>query len=163
MTKGFWRGLSTAEAVTKNSDIRRQLAIAYRGLDKLGLNEGICNHLSAMAPARSGEGQVMLLAPLHQAFSEVTPESLIGVSLAGQVVEGTCEVETSAFSIHLGLRQSRPGAQTDCVFHTHMPYATTLACLQQPSLKMVHQNSLRFWGRVSYDNHYAVKSHVDVT
>ncbi|XP_037080299.1 putative aldolase class 2 protein RP493 [Pollicipes pollicipes] len=149
------RHLSTAGAAAENAAVRRDLAASHRALDRLHLNEGICNHLSALAPARSGQGQVMLLAPFHQGFGEVTPESLLGLNLDGEVVEGVGQPELSAFSIHLGLRQSRPGPRTSCVFHTHMPYATALACLKDPRLRMVHQNSLRFHQRVSYDTEYA--------
>ena len=48
---------------TENLRIRRELALAYRLIDKLQLNEGACNHLTAMAPAQSGQGQVMLVVP----------------------------------------------------------------------------------------------------
>ena len=42
-----------------------QLALSYRLLDHLGLNEGACNHLSIIAPARNGKQgeEVMLLGP----------------------------------------------------------------------------------------------------
>ena len=45
--------------------VTNQLALSYRLLDHLGLNEGACNHLSVMAPARSGKRgeEVMLLGP----------------------------------------------------------------------------------------------------
>lgn len=61
---------SVDDAVTPKSDpmeenarIRRQLALAYRLIDRLGLNEGACNHLTAMAPAKNGNGHVMLVTP----------------------------------------------------------------------------------------------------
>ena len=47
----------------ENIRIRRQLALAYRIIDRMGLNEGACNHLSAMAPAKNGQGEVMLVTP----------------------------------------------------------------------------------------------------
>ena len=47
----------------ENTRIRRQLALAYRLIDRLELNEGACNHLTAMAPAKSGDGEVMLVVP----------------------------------------------------------------------------------------------------
>jgi len=157
MLRCLRRSLCTTpeDAASRNTALRYQLAVVYRTLERLNLSEGICNHLSVLAPARSGHGQVMLLAPLEQGFGEVTPDSLLGISPEGEVVEGSSTPEVSAFSIHLGLRQSRPGAQTNCLIHTHMPYATTLACLKDPRLRMVHQNSLRFHNRVSYDTEYA--------
>ena len=47
----------------ENTRIRRQLALAYRLIDRLQLNEGACNHLTAMAPAKDGKGQIMLVVP----------------------------------------------------------------------------------------------------
>ena len=64
--------LSASEAVhphpqnpaAENLRLRRQLAVSYRLLDRLGLNEGACNHLTVMAPAKNGgQDEVMLLAP----------------------------------------------------------------------------------------------------
>lgn len=52
-----------SNASDENVRIRRQLALAYRLIDKLKLNEGVCNHLTAMAPAKNGKGTVMLVAP----------------------------------------------------------------------------------------------------
>ena len=49
--------------VEENTRIRSQLALAYRLIDRLELNEGACNHLTAMAPAKNGKGQVMLVVP----------------------------------------------------------------------------------------------------
>ena len=37
--------------------------MAYRLIDRLQLNEGACNHLTAMAPAKDGKGQIMLVVP----------------------------------------------------------------------------------------------------
>ena len=38
--------------------------------------------------------------------------------------------------------------------HTHMPYATALANLEDPTLLPLSQQSLRFWGEVAYDMDY---------
>lgn len=50
---------------------RLELAAAYRGLDYLGLNEGINNHLSVMAPRADGNGEVMLVFPEGLHWREV--------------------------------------------------------------------------------------------
>ena len=50
---------------------RVDLAASYRIFERLNLHEGVCNHLSMMAPAASGEGQVMLIAPYGLHWSEV--------------------------------------------------------------------------------------------
>jgi hypothetical protein len=55
----------------ENVRIRRQLALSYRILDRLQLNEGVCNHLTAMAPAKNGQKQIMLVIPGKARFTWV--------------------------------------------------------------------------------------------
>ena len=46
------------EPAAENWRLRQHLALSYRLLDQLQLNEGSCNHLSVMAPARAQPGEV---------------------------------------------------------------------------------------------------------
>ncbi|KFM81080.1 Adducin-related protein, partial [Stegodyphus mimosarum] len=137
---------------TANNDSRVRLAAAYRGLDQYGLNEGICNHLSAVAPSISGDGDVMLIIPFGLHWKEVTPSLLIGVNEKNEVVEGNGEPEITALCIHRGIYSQCPNVK--CVMHTHMPYATALTCLHNPEVLMIHQNSARFHNRIAYDTSY---------
>lgn len=152
----------------ENVRIRRQLALSYRLLDRLQLNEGACNHLTAMAPARDGSGQVMLVIPgklesgaaLH--WSQVNASSLIGVDAVNNVVEpGSVggEPESSAACIHLGIRRVLPDAKV--IFHTHTDYATALGCLKDPQLLMMHQNGTRFRNKIAFHREYAQPTVVD--
>ena len=76
------KALATEEARRENWRRRVDLAACYRGLEKYGLHEGVCNHLSMMAPAANGEGEVMLLIPYGLHWSEVlTKYCFIGESL----------------------------------------------------------------------------------
>ncbi|CAL4083067.1 unnamed protein product [Meganyctiphanes norvegica] len=137
----------------RNRACRLELACAYRGLDKLELNEGVCNHLTAMAPAADGQGEVMLVFPYGQHWSEVQASSILGVDSNGSTVEGEGRPETTAACIHLGIRKVNPDAKI--IMHTHQPWATAMGCLEDPSMKMVHQNSTRFFQRVAYDTSYS--------
>ncbi len=60
-----------ANVALENKKARIQLAGAYRGLEQYGLNEGVDNHLSVMAPAADGSGEIMLLIPYGLHWSEV--------------------------------------------------------------------------------------------
>ena len=101
----------------ENWRLRQNLALSYRVINDLALNEGSCNHLSVMAPAASGTGEVMLIAPGHLVegggidWSRVTASSLLGLDSVGRVVEGEGEPELSGACIHLGVRVARPGAR----------------------------------------------------
>jgi len=140
--------LVEADHLKENWRLRQHLALSYRLLDSLQLNEGSCNHISVMAPAKADpDSEVMLIAPGFVPegggidWSNVTASSLLGLEPAANVVEGQGVPELSGAVIHLGVRRARPAARV--VMHTHTPYATALGCLQDPSLLMIHQNSCR--------------------
>jgi ribulose-5-phosphate 4-epimerase/fuculose-1-phosphate aldolase len=125
---------------------RVELAAAYRLAVRFGLHEGISNHFTS----RIGESFLLIPHGLH--WSEVTASRLLLVDPAGKVLEGEGEVEASAFFIHSRVLRARPDAR--CVLHTHQPYATALTLLESGRLLQVSQNSLRFHGRVAYDDAY---------
>ncbi|XP_071958241.1 putative aldolase class 2 protein PA3430 [Antedon mediterranea] len=146
-----------ASCVEMNKQQREELAAAYQALDSFGLSEGINNHLSTKAPARNGKGEVILLFPYGLHWNEVTASRLVGVDMAsGTVVEGVGEPETTAVNIHCQVYQEalKSGSSINTVFHLHTPYCSALSCLQDPTLRMIHQNSARFFGDVAYDDGY---------
>ncbi len=130
-------------------EARIDLAAALRWADRLALSEGICNHFSFEIPGRPGH---FLINPQGLHWSEVTPGDLVVVDAAGRIVEGRHRVEPTAFFIHGAMHRSKPSAR--CVLHTHMPYATALTVLHDGRLEWASQNSLKFHGRVAYDDHY---------
>ncbi|XP_069987406.1 putative aldolase class 2 protein RP493 isoform X2 [Penaeus vannamei] len=135
-----------------NRAARLELAAAYRGLDQLGLNEGVCNHLSVVAPRADGAGEAMLVFPFGLHWSEVTASNLVMIDPDAGLVEGDTDPEVTASCIHLGIRMVRPEAKV--IMHTHQPHVTALACLRDPQLLMMHQNCLRFYNRISHDRDY---------
>lgn len=130
-------------------EARIDLAAALRWADRLGLGEGICNHFSLEIPGRPGH---FLINPQGLHWSEVTPGDLVVVDAAGRAVEGRHRVEPTAFFIHGAMHRSKPAAR--CVLHTHMPYATALTVVHGGRLEWASQNSLKFHGRVAYDDNY---------
>ncbi|XP_038070119.1 adducin-related protein C1289.14-like [Patiria miniata] len=138
-----------------NQQAREDLAACYRGLDYYGMGEGVCNHLTLRGPARNGKGEVMLLIPYGKHWSQVTASCLVGVDIhSKKVVEGEGIAEDSAVWIHTAIHRAMEKT-IDCVMHAHPPYATALSCLKNPRLKMVHQSSMRFYGKIGYDEDYA--------
>jgi hypothetical protein len=59
------------EAKISNRQSRVDLAAAFRGLEMMNFAEGICNHLSLMAPAANGHEKVMLMLPYGYHWKEV--------------------------------------------------------------------------------------------
>lgn len=131
------------------TEIRLDLAAALRWASRLGLGEGICNHFSCALP---GTVDRFLINPQGLHWSEVTPADLVVVDAAGRKIAGRHSVEPTAFFIHSAVHRGKASAR--CVMHTHMPFATTLTVVQGGRLEWASQNSLKFHGRVAYDEHY---------
>ena len=129
--------------------LRVELAAALRWAARLDLHEGICNHFSvAVSPA----GDRFLVNPLGLHWSEIRASDLVLADAEGRVLEGSHEVEATAFFIHSRIHVRNPAAR--CVLHTHMPYATALTLLEGGRLEMAEQNALRFYDRIAYDDEY---------
>ena len=62
---------SIEDAKEANWKCRQDLATVFRALHWYGLSEGVCTHLTMMAPALSGEGEVMLMIPYGLHWSQV--------------------------------------------------------------------------------------------
>src|SRR5215472_15045206 len=103
---------------------RIDLAAALRCAARHDLNEGVCNHFSMTVPGRE---ELFLVNPQGLHWSEITPQDLVMVDGAGEVIEGRHLVEASAFFIHGRLHAGNPRAKV--VLHTHMPYATALTSI----------------------------------
>ena len=128
---------------------RIELTAALRWAARLGLNEGICNHFSfAVAPA----GDQFLVNPLGYHWSEVIASDLVLADKDRNILEGSHQVEDTAFFIHSRLHLANPKAR--CILHTHMPFATALCLLEDRRLEMVSQNAIRFYKRISYVAEY---------
>ena len=127
--------------------VRVDLAAAFRLAVRLDLHEGVCNHFSAML-----DGRRFLLNSYGLHWSEVTASNLVALDGDGHVIEGSGEVEKTAFTIHSRIHLANPRAK--CVLHTHMPYATSLTLLENGRLEMVEQNALRFHDDIAYDDTY---------
>jgi ribulose-5-phosphate 4-epimerase/fuculose-1-phosphate aldolase len=128
--------------------IRRELAAAFRWTARLGWHEAVANHFSAMV-----DDQRFLLNPMGQHFSRITASDLLLVDSAdagaGHVAEG---VDITAWYLHAHVHRHVPRAKV--ILHTHMPYATTLACLEGYEFQMLDQNACRFFRHVAYDRAY---------
>ena len=128
---------------------RIDLAACFRMASRLGLHEGICNHLSAMVP---GSDELFLVNPYGWGFHEITASRLLVCDFHGRVVAGDGEPEATAFYIHARVHKNIPRARA--AFHTHMPNATAFAMLEGEPLEWAGQTALKFWGRTIVDDDY---------
>ena len=129
---------------------RRHLAAAFRWTARLGLHEGVANHFSALVP---GSDTQFLLNPRGAHFSRITASSLLLLDATAAGGAAHPDADPTAWYLHAHLHRLVPHARV--ILHTHMPYATSLACLQDFELQMLDQSSCRFFGRVAYDRNFA--------
>ncbi|KQT87535.1 aldolase [Aurantimonas sp. Leaf443] len=128
---------------------RIDLAACFRMAARLGLQEGICNHFSAVVP---GHDDLFLVNPYGWAFAEISASKLLICDFEGRVIAGEGQPEATAFYIHAPLHKALPRAMA--AFHTHMPYATALAMTEGPPLVWAGQTALKFFGRTVVDEDY---------
>jgi ribulose-5-phosphate 4-epimerase/fuculose-1-phosphate aldolase len=98
-------------------DARQQLAVALRYLAGLGFSENIAGHITVRA-----DDETLWANPWGLWWEEVTPDDIVRVDLAGEVVEGRWDV-TPAIVIHTELHRRRPDVAA--VVHNH-PYAASV-------------------------------------
>lgn len=125
---------------------RRDLAAALRYTARLGMHESIANHYSL---AVSDDGQRFLMNPYGRHWSMMRASDLLELD-AGADVETGDHVDPTAFAIHGALHRNVPHAR--CVMHLHSKYATALACLKNPVMPPIDQNTMRFYKRVAIDD-----------
>lgn len=130
-------------------ELRRDLAAAFRWTARYGWNEAVANHFSAALPDGG-----FLLNPSGRHFARMTAGDLLVLSDAeGGAGAPPAGADPTAWVLHGTLHRLVPRARV--VLHTHMPYATAIACLDGYELQMLDQNACRFFGRVAYDHDYA--------
>lgn len=122
------------------------LAACFRMAARLGMEEGICNHFSAVVP---GFDNYFIVNPFGLAFDEMRASDLIICDFEGNVVKGERAPEITAYFIHARVHSKLPRARV--ALHTHMPHATSLAMVEGQPLQWAGQTALKFYGRTAVD------------
>lgn len=133
--------------VDERRQARIDLSAALRLAARFDLHEGIDNHFSIML----GDGSFLVNRwGVH--WSLIRASDILQVDGSGTVIDGRGEVERTALVIHAAVHRTCPHARV--VLHTHMPFATAIACSRQ-EIEPISQNALRFVGRIFYDDAYS--------
>ena len=93
-----------------------------------------------MQVALPGSSDTFLLIAYGLLWSEVTAGNLLTVQACSgscKVLYGTGVPETTAFWIHSRIHVARPH-DAAVVFHTHVPWTTSLCCLEDPRCGVTH-------------------------
>ena len=62
-----------SDPAEENWRLRQNLALSYRVINDLSLNEGSCNHLSVMAPQANGSGEEVMLIGERSKITNILP------------------------------------------------------------------------------------------
>ena len=125
------------------SEVRRDLAAAYRLAGLNGWDDTVYTHLSASVPGEPGH---CLINRFGLLFEEITAGNLVKVDTTGRVVDGSAApVNPSGFAIHGAVHAARP--DVECVIHLHAPWAVAL-CALPSGLQPTSQWAMRLHGRL---------------
>ncbi len=156
---------------TSLDNTKQKLALAYKILAKLKLDDHTYTHLSARFLEQLDEfdpiNNLNLKEPnLHQnnqkpdsyliyefglRFSEVKPDNLIRISIEGEIIEGIDRnYNITGYNIHGSIYKARP--DINAVFHLHTP-ATVAVSAMKKGLMPISQWALHFYNTISYHDY----------
>jgi ribulose-5-phosphate 4-epimerase/fuculose-1-phosphate aldolase len=138
-----------AEVSATQWQARVDLAAAHRLCVQEGFHEGIFNHLTARVP---GTDDCYFQIPFGLHWSEVTASSFMEVGYDGTLRAGEGYIEESCYCIHAPMHRLLPRAAA--VFHTHMPFASALTRLEDPTILPIGQTELGIACVTAYDEYY---------
>ena len=139
--------MTTDRPATEEKQLRVDLAAAFRLAAQFDWHESVANHFSA---AVTDNGKRFLMNPRWRHFSQIRASDLLLLDADDpDVMNGPDAPDASAWTIHGSIHRARPQARV--LLHCHPPYATALACLKDPTLKPIDQNTARFFGRMGVD------------
>lgn len=143
--------LDRTAAETDSETIREariDLAAVFRWTARLGMHEGIANHFSL---ATSDDGSRFLMNPKHRHFSRIRASELLLLDANDPDTMNRPDApDPTAWCIHGAMHRANPNVR--CLLHLHPKYATALACLKDPSMPPIDQNTARFHGRIAFDD-----------
>ncbi len=130
---------------------RIELAAVHRICVRLGYHEAIDNHLSLRV---AGTDDEMWITPYPLHWTEIKASDLLRVRFTDvTVLEGSAELELTAGVIHGALQRAHP--RHGCFMHTHMPWATAIACREQGRLRPIHQHLIGLYHDIAYLDEYS--------
>ncbi|MGF1630133.1 MAG: class II aldolase/adducin family protein [Kiloniellaceae bacterium] len=133
------------------TELRIDLAAAFRLAVQFGWHESVGNHFSA---AVSADGHRFLMNPRWRHFARIKASELLLLDAGdSETMSRPNAPDASAWCIHGAIHRANPEARV--LLHCHPPYATALATLKDPAMKPIDQNTARFFELVSIDQGFS--------
>ncbi len=142
---------SDQQAPVEEASLRADLAAAFRLAARFGWHESVGNHFSAVLdPAND----VFLMNPRWRHFGLISASELLRLDANdSDIPRRNNPPDISAWCIHGAIHRQVPDARV--LLHCHPPYTTALACLADPTIYPIDQNTARYFSRVAYDTEFA--------
>jgi ribulose-5-phosphate 4-epimerase/fuculose-1-phosphate aldolase len=119
--------LMNARPNDEERQLRVQLAEFYHLIEYLGWTEMIFNHISARVP---GPENHYLVNPFGLFYDEITPDNLIKIDQAGELVEPSeYPANPAGFALHSAIHAAR--SDVHCIVHTHTTAISAIAVKKQ--------------------------------
>jgi len=135
----------------EESQLRIELAAAYRLIALFGWDDHVATHLSA----RLADGS-FLLNPFGLLFEEITASKLIRVDFDGNVLSPSgAALNIAGHTVHSGVMAARNNINSAIHLHTHDGVAVSA---QQHGLLPLNQTALLIHNDVAYHNFHGVVS-----
>lgn len=132
-------------------EARIDLAAAFRWTARLNMHEGVANHYSL---AVNDDGSQFLINPKHKHFSRICASDLLLLDANDPTTMDRPDApDPTAWCIHGAMHRANPNVR--CLLHVHPKYSLALACLKDPSMPAIDQNTARFYGRIAYDDGFS--------
>lgn len=133
--------------VSQEARLRHELALLYRFLAYLKLDDLTYTHVSARLVGEDA----FLIYPFGLLFEEVTPQNLLKVSFDGRVLEGEeYQYNQTGYALHASLYQARQDIQAAVHLHTYAGVAVSaMVC----GLLPISQFSFHFYEQLSYHDY----------
>ncbi len=127
--------------------LRVDLSAAFRWAVRLNYHEGVANHFSV---AVNDSGTQFLINPNARHFSRIRASELLILDVNNQeTMVQTNSPDPTAWGLHGAVHRRCSHAR--CVLHVHSIFSTVLACLKDPWLPAIDQNTAQFHNRVIID------------
>ena len=127
--------------------LRVDLSAALRWAVRLNYHEGVANHFSV---ATNDSGTQFLINPNARHFSTIRASELLILDVNNQhTMSQPNAPDPTAWGLHGAVHRNCPHVR--CVLHVHSIFSTVLACLKDPRLPAIDQNTAQFHNRVVID------------
>ncbi len=133
-----------------HTDMRADLAAAFRWAVRFNWHEGIANHFSL---ATNEDGTRFLINPNAMHFARIRASDLLELDANDpETLNMPNAPDPTAWGLHGAVHRNVPWARA--ALHLHPKYGTILASLKDSRLPAIDQNSAMFYDRVIIDEGY---------